>query len=80
MNKFDMGLLGRFLEGGVLLAILIKFKGISYLGGVGKKKNSLMHGEMQVFCLNCPTAPLFLKEDYIFQFSVSNNSLRKIRD
>ena len=26
MNKFDMGLLDRFSEGGVLLTILIKFK------------------------------------------------------
>ena len=46
MNKFDMGLLGRFSEGRILLTILIEFKVISYLGGVGKKKNSLMHGEM----------------------------------
>ena len=66
MNKFDIGLLGRFSEVGLPLTILIKFKVISYLGGVGKKKNSLMRGKMQVFCRNCPTAPLFLKEDICF--------------
>ena len=81
MNKFDIRFLIRFSQGDPLFHTCLSSMLCHILGDVEKEENSLVFGQVHVFCPGCPTVPLFEKKlIFVCLSSVKRNSHRKIED
>lgn len=81
MNKFVIRFLIRFSQGYPRFHTCLSSMLCHILGDVEKEKNSLVFGQVHVFCPGCPTVPLFAKElIFVCLSSVKRNSRRKIGD
>lgn len=72
MNKFAIRFLIRFSQGDPLFHTCVSSMLCHILGDVEKEENSLVFGQVHVFCPGCPTVSLFAKKvDFLFAFLLS---------